>query len=73
MNIESVIRIGFGVLFCGTLIAGYLLFKNYDKLLGPDSSVADDNEGARSLNKVQVVVIWLHLVAITGGFALLLH
>lgn len=73
MNIEPVIRIGFGVLFIATLAGGYFLFKNFDRLLGPDTSVAGDNEGSRGLNKVQVIVIWLHLVAITGGFALLLH
>jgi len=73
MSVESVIRIGFGVLFIGTLIGGYFLFKNFDKLLGPDPSVSGDNEGSRGLNKVQVIVLWLHLLALTGGFALLLH
>ncbi len=73
MNVESVIRIGFGVLFLGTLAGGFFLFKNFDKLLGPDSSVAGDNEGSRSLNKIQVIALWLHLLAITGGFALFLH
>jgi len=73
MHLETVLRIVFGTLFIATLAAGYFLFKNYDRLLGPDPSVPSDNEGSRGLNKVQVIVIWLHLVGITGGFALLLH
>jgi len=73
MHLVLVLRIVFSVLFVATLIGGYFLFKNYNRLLGPDPSVPSDNEGSRGLNKVQVIVIWLHLVGITGGFALLLH
>ena len=69
MSVESVVRIGFGVLFIATLIGGYFLFKNFDKLLGPDPTVSGDNEGSRGLNKVQIIVLWLHLLALTGGFA----
>jgi hypothetical protein len=25
------------------------------------------------LNKVQVIILWLHMLALTGGFALMLH
>ena len=57
----------------GALVGGYFLFKNFDRLLGPDPTVCGDNEGSRGLNKVQVIALWLHLLAITGGFALLLH
>lgn len=73
MDIFIFVRIFFGVLFVGTLIAGYFLFKNFDKLFGPDPDAPGDNEGARGLNKVQVVAIWLHALGITGGFAFLLH
>lgn len=66
-------RIFCGVLFVGTLVAGYFLFKNFERLFGADPSLPGDNEGARGLNKVQVIVIWLHFVAITGGFAFFLH
>ncbi len=68
-----VFRVLSGILFVGTLVAGYFLFKNFDKLFGADPSMPGDNAGARGLNKVQVITIWLHLVAITGGFAFLLH
>jgi len=73
MSIELIVRSGFGVLFFATLIAGYFLFKNFGKLLGPDPKNSGESAGARSLNQVQVIVIWLHILAITGGFALLLH
>ncbi len=73
MSLELSLRIVFGGLFIATLAAGCFLFKNFDRLLGPDPTVSGDNEGSRGLNKVQVIMIWLHLLAITGGFALLLH
>ncbi|MDR3456776.1 MAG: hypothetical protein P4N60_04980 [Verrucomicrobiae bacterium] len=73
MHLELVLRIVFSVLFIATLAGGYFLFKNYDRLLGPDPSIPSENEGSLGLNKVQVIVIWLHLVGITGGFAFLLH
>lgn len=69
MNIDIVLRIIFTGLFLGTLVAGYFLFKNFDKLLGADPQVPTDNSGSRGLNKVQVVVIWLHAVLLTGAFA----
>jgi uncharacterized membrane protein SpoIIM required for sporulation len=73
MSVDLFVRICFGVLFVATLIAGYFLFKNFEKLLGRDPEFPNDSAGARSLNKVQVIVIWLHILAITGGFALFLH
>ena len=73
MHLETGIRIVFTTLFLATLVGGYFLFKNFDRLLGPDPTVCGDNEGSRGLNKVQVIAIWLHLLAITGGFALWLH
>jgi hypothetical protein len=69
MNIDIVLRIIFTGLFLATLVAGYFLFKNFDKLLGADPQVPTDNSGSRGLNKVQVVVIWLHAVLLTGAFA----
>ena len=73
MQSDIVIRSVFTVLFIGTLLAGVYLFKNYEKLLGEDPEIPSDNIGARGLNKVQVIVIWLHAVALTGAFAFLIH
>jgi len=73
MDFFIFVRIFFGILFVGTLIAGYFLFKNFEKLFGSDPAFPGDTPGARSLNKAQVIIIWLHAVAITGGFAFLLH
>jgi hypothetical protein len=71
--LNTVIQVVFSSLFAATLVAGYFLFRNFEKLFGPDSEIPGDNVGARGLNKVQVIVIWLHAVAITGAFAFLLH
>ena len=73
MNFFVFVRIFFGILFVATLIAGYFLFKHSEKLFGHDPAFPGDTEGARGLNKVQVICIWLHALAITGGFAFLLH
>jgi hypothetical protein len=67
------VRFFFGVLFVGTLVVGYFLYKNYDRMFGPDPAFPGETGGARSLNKTQVFVIWLHFVLITGGFAFCLH
>lgn len=72
MSADLIVRIVFSVLFIATLIAGYLLFKNFDKLFGPDPNSPSDNEGARGLNKVQFIAIWLHALALTGAFAFFL-
>jgi len=73
MTVETAIRIGFTILFIATLLGGVLLFKNFEKLFGADPNFPGDNEGARGLNKVQVIILWLHMLALTGGFALMLH
>lgn len=72
MNADVVVRIIFTGLFVGTLVAGFFLFKNFDRILGADPQVPTDNSGSRGLNKVQVVVIWLHAVLLTGAFAFFL-
>ena len=69
MQVDTIVRIIFSVLFVGTLVAGVYLFKNFERLLGADPQVPTDNAGSRGLNKVQVVVIWAHAVAITAAFA----
>ena len=70
MNADTVVRAVFSVLFLGTLIAGYYMFKNSEKLFGEDPDVPTDNSGSRGLNKVQIITIWAHAVAITGALAL---
>ena len=70
MSVDAVVRTVFSVLFVATLLAGAYLFRNFERLLGADPSVPTDNAGSRGLNKVQVVAIWLHILAITGAFAI---
>ena len=73
MQVDTIVRIVFGVLFIGTLVAGFFLFKNFEKLFGADPDVPGDNVGARGLNKVQFILIWAHAALLTGAFAFLLH
>ena len=70
MNADMIVRTVFSVLFLGTLIVGFYMFKNSKKLFGEDARVPTDNSGSRRLNKVQIIVIWAHAVAITAAFAL---
>jgi hypothetical protein len=69
MNVDVVVHVVFSALFVGTLAGGYFLFKHMDRLLAHPN----ENAGSRGLNKIQIIVIWLHAVALTGAFALLLH
>lgn len=69
MDFFIYVRIVFGIMFTGLLVGGYYLFKNMDRLLAHPN----ENEGARGLNKVQIISIWLHALALTGGFAFFIH
>jgi len=69
MQVDIVVRSVFTVLFIAALLAGVYLFKNFNRILGTDPQVPTENSGSLRLNKVQVVVIWLHILAITGAFA----
>ncbi|HEX7652042.1 MAG TPA: hypothetical protein VF607_00960 [Verrucomicrobiae bacterium] len=69
MSLVVVLRIVFGFLFAASLVGGYFLFKHMDTLLKHPS----ENRGSSGLNKVQLIAIWLHVVALTGGFLFLLH
>ncbi len=69
MQVDTIVRIIFTGLFAGTLLAGMYILKNFEKLLGADPQVRTDNSGARTLNKVQVITIWAHILAITAAFA----
>ncbi|MEA3210692.1 MAG: hypothetical protein QOE70_3749 [Chthoniobacter sp.] len=67
------VRIIFSILFFGALVAGVFLFKNYEKLFGVDPNMPSENSSSRAYRKVQIFVIWAHVVGLTGAFALLLH
>lgn len=69
----NIIQAAFTLLFIGTLVAGVYLFRNYDRLFAPDPDLPSETHSARSYNKLQFFVLWLHAVALTGAFALLLH
>ena len=69
MQVDTIVRIIFSCLFVATLIAGIYIIKNFERLLGKDPTVTE-NSGGRALNKVQVITIWAHILAITAAFAL---
>ena len=66
-------RMIFTGLFFATLVVGYYIFKNYQRLFGVDPNIPSENGSARAYSKVQVFSIWIHAVLLTGAFALLLH
>ncbi len=69
MELVICLRIVFGTLFVAVLVGGYFLFKNMDRLLAHPN----ENIGASGLNKVQIISIWLHALALTGAFAFLIR
>ncbi len=63
----------FTLAFVATLLAGFYLVKNDQKLFGHNPEIPGDNESGRTYNKVQVWAIWAHVAVLTGAFALYLH
>lgn len=66
-------RMIFTGLFFATLVAGFYIFKNFQKLFGVDPNIPSENSSARAYSKVQVFSIWIHAVLLTGAFALMLR
>jgi hypothetical protein len=73
METNHVIQLIFGLLFLIVLAAGGFLFANYQRLFGPDPNMPSENSSSRAYTKVQVFVVWVHALILTGAFALLLH
>ncbi len=67
------IRLPFGLLFLGTLLAGVYLLRNYERLFGVDPDMPSETDSSRTYSKLQVFLVWAHAVVLTGSFALLLH
>lgn len=63
----------FDVLFVGTLLSGVYMVGNWERLFGRDPELPSENSSARTYNKLQVFVLWVHAVALTGAFAFGLH
>ncbi len=75
MNPEPlfIIQSFFTVLFLLTLFAGGYLVLNFQRFFGPDPDVPSENSSSRSYGRMQALMVWLHAVALTGAFALMLH
>ena len=72
-NASAFIHFVFVLAFLGTLVAGVILLKNADRLFGTDAEMPSENSSSRSYGKMQALVIWAHVAALTGAFAFLLH
>lgn len=73
METNHIIQLIFGLLFLAVLAAGGFLVVNYERLFGPDPNMLSENSSSRAYSKVQVLVVWLHALVLTGAFALFLH
>jgi hypothetical protein len=67
------IRLVFTGLFVITLLAGAYLLKNFQKFFGVDPDMPSENGSSRAYTRVQVFLVWVHFVVLTGSFALLMH
>ena len=68
-----VIQIVFFALFVGVLILGGYVIANFNRFFGPDPNIPSETGSSRTYTKVQIILVWLHAVAITGALAFLLH
>lgn len=66
-------RFVFFLLFLALLFAGLYVLKSADRFFGVDPNHPGENSSARSYSKMQALMVWLHAVALTAGFALLLE
>ncbi len=63
----------FGAAFLITLLAGVYLLKNYQKFFGVDPNMPTDNSSTRSYTATMIFTVWLHMLALFGGFAIWLR
>jgi len=63
----------FAGLFVAALFAGVWLFKNQQRLFGPNPDLPNESPSSRAYSKVQAFAIWAHVTVLTGAFALFLH
>jgi hypothetical protein len=68
-----VIQIVFFALFIGVIVGGGYVVANFNRFFGPDPNIPSETGSGRAYTKVQVVLVWLHAVGITGALAFLLH
>jgi hypothetical protein len=67
-----ILRVFFFLCFCGTIIAGVRVLKNYDRLFGRDPNVPGETSGARAYGKMQVLVVLAHALLLFGAFAFMM-
>ena len=69
----DVVHFIFTLMFIGTLLAGVFLFRNCQRLFGPDAEVPSENSSTRAYGKLHIFAIWAHAVLLTGAFTFFLH
>jgi cytochrome b561 len=67
------VQIVFFVIFVGVLVLGGYVVANFNRFFGPDPNMPSETGSSRAYTKVQIVLVWLHAVAISGALAFLLH
>ena len=68
-----VFRIVSIIAFCAVVASGFYLFRNFEKLTGPDPAIPSESSGSRTYGKLQIFLIWIHALILTGMLSLLLH
>ena len=68
-----IIQIVFIAIFIGVLLLGGYVIANFNRFFGPDPNIPSETSSGRTYTKVQIILVWLHAVAISGALAFLLH
>jgi len=68
-----IIQIVFFAIFIGVLLLGGYVVANFNRFFGPDPNIPSETSSGRTYTKVQIILVWLHAVAISGALAFLLH
>jgi len=67
------IQIVFFAIFVAVLLLGGYVIANFNRFFGPDPNIPSETNSGRTYTKVQIILVWLHAVGISGALAFLLH
>jgi hypothetical protein len=55
-------RVVSGLALAGSILAGYLVFKNANRLFGVDSDVPSESASSRTYSKLLIIAVLIHAV-----------
>lgn len=67
INALPLLRFFFFLCFFGTLFAGFVVLKNYERLFGVDPNAPSETGSSRMYGKMQALVVLAHALLLFGA------